>query len=110
MAFPAAPSLSVADQAAVAGWLVLFRATFTEFADATDALVSAKIAEALTRTPEDVWGADLEHGVLYLAAHLLALSPGGEKMRIDSVTTLYGNTRAKLARSVASGFRVAGID
>lgn len=110
MAFPAAPTLSLEDQATLGDWITVFRTTFTEFTDTPDALVGARVAEALERTPLDVWGSSHALGVLYLAAHLLALSPGGEKMRIDNVTTLYGNTRAKIARSVASGFRVAGID
>ena len=109
MAFPSPPVTSTEDTATVVTWVALLRATFAEFADAPSALVTARVQEALTRTPEDVWGDDHAIGVLYLAAHLLALSPGGEKMRIDNVTTIYGNTRRSMARAVASGFRVAGL-
>lgn len=83
---------------------------FPEFFGAPAASVAACIAEAEARTPEDVWGSLRDQGVLYLAAHLLAMSPNAVDMRLknDPTDSIYNVQRRKLARAVASGFRVVG--
>ena len=93
-------------------WLRMFDAVFPEFADAGDALKQSRLAMAITRTDRSVWGVTTitddqlyATGVLYLAAHLLAMSPGGESMRLEGETTIYKQERDRMARSVASGFR-----
>ncbi len=87
-----------------------FRTEFVEFRSTPTPLVQAKLAQALLRTPVNIWGAKQDAGVSYLAAHLIAMSPGGEEMRLDKKkgTTLYQLERRRLSRTVASGFRTAG--
>jgi len=90
-----------------------FRARFPEFAPGPDdATVQAALDAAYLRTPSDVWGVKQDDGAAYLAAHLLALAPQARDMRIgkDARITLYMDERDRMARTVASGFRVTGSD
>jgi hypothetical protein len=84
---------------------------FPEFARATVAMIQAKIDEAELRTPERIWGAKVDLGVKYLAAHLLAMSPFGRELKLanDDGRTIYGDERTRLERIVSSGFRVTGV-
>ena len=109
MAFPQPPTLSSEDTATVAAWKAYFLAVHPEFAAAPETVVTVALVEALTRTPEDIWGEHHAHGVFALAAHLIAMSPGGEAMRLSGETTIYEKERKRLNRIVASGFRVAGL-
>lgn len=83
---------------------------FPEFALAPPSTVAACIAEAEARTPAEVWGSLRDQGVLYLAAHLLAMSPNAVDMRLksDPTDSIYMVQRRKLSRAIASGFRVVG--
>lgn len=88
-----------------------FKALFPEFASAPDAIVQSRITWAEVRTPEDVWGEHREQGLALLVAHLLAQLPQSKDMRLGEKPgeTMYGRERDRLARLVASGFRIAGL-
>ena len=88
-----------------------FRALFPEFTGASDALIQSRLTWAEDRTPADVWGDKRDQGIAWLAAHFLALLPEAKDMRKGEAPgeTSYGRERKRLARSVASGFRVAGL-
>lgn len=109
MTFPQPPTLSSEDTATVAAWRAAFVAVYPEFAAAPTATLDNAIGAALTRTPIDVWGDLHPFGVYALAAHLVAMSPGGEAMRLSGETTIYEKERKRLNQIVASGFRVAGL-
>lgn len=109
MAYPQPPTLSPADTATVVAWYAQFVAIYPEFAAAPLATVYTSIGSALTRTPVDVWGDHHALGVFALAAHLTAMAPGGEAMRLAGETTIYQKERDRLNRVVASGYRIAGL-
>ncbi len=87
--------------------LAEFRERYPEFSSATDALVSAVLAEAASVTPSDVWGTHTDRGVGLMTAHLLTLSPNGARgARLSggpTTNTSYGDERDKLAAAVAQG-------
>lgn len=87
-----------------------FKVEFPEFANAPDALVTAKLADAAAQVNATTWGDLTDRGVKYLAARLLALSPQGRAMKLVSADgkTAYDDTYMAMKRSVASGFRVVG--
>lgn len=82
------------------------------FASTPDPVITLRLAIAEARTPTDIWGeGDVRlAGVLYLAAHLIALEPGARDMRKGERAgeTVYGRERATLEGIVASGYRTAG--
>lgn len=83
---------------------------FPEFADAPKGLVKLVLAEASGRTDENVWGDRYQSGVLYLAAHLLAINPSSRNMAkccTPDGQSSYSRERKRMACAVASGFRVA---
>ena len=90
-----------------------FLGRFPEFCDAPKPLVSSVLEEAKTRTDCDVWGTKWQFGVLYLAAHLLAINPSSKNMRqccdAEGKST-YLKERYRLGCTVTSGFRVTGRD
>jgi len=91
-----------------AEWLVEFRSMFPEYAAASDTLVLSRLPLALVQTPSNIWGSLYKYGVLYLWAHLLAMVPGSENMRLgDGSTGLYKKERDAMAQAVSSGYRVA---
>lgn len=58
-----------------------FCEAFPEFATKPDkATVVAKLTAAQTFCDATRWGNRYQHGVFLKAAHMIALSPGGEKM------------------------------
>lgn len=63
------------------------KARFAEFSPTADALCTAVIAEATLLTSAAVFtvAADFDMAVLYRAAHLLSLSPGGATARLEGV-------------------------
>ena len=87
-----------------------FLVEFAEFTGAENALVDAKLAAALLRTPESIWDDLQDEGIKYLAAHMLALSPFARELKLvqDDGQTIYGKQRAELESIVSSGFRVTG--
>lgn len=82
---------------------------FTPAVSANPAMVDAAIAEAARRIDVDVWGTKSDDGTLYLAAHLLAISPFGQNARLQSKAgeSTYGNEHARMVREVSAGYRVA---
>jgi len=82
---------------------------FPELADAGQPLIEAKIAGAELRVGADVWPASVrDQGVLYRAAHMLALSPYGAqaKMVSKSGETTYGKQYESLVQEIGAGFLV----
>lgn len=90
--------------------LPTFRAQYPEFSKASDALVTARLADAVLRTPSDIWGDKTETGTFLLTAHLLALGPNGRDLRKGEKPgdSPYWRERNRMAITVSSGFRVAG--
>ena len=110
MTLPAAPAdPSAEDIAILLAWYAAFIAVYPEFTAAPQASVVAHILTALRRTPTDIWGDHQSAGVFSLTAHLTAMSPGGEAMRLSGETTIYQKERDLLNRIVASGYRIAGL-
>lgn len=85
-----------------------FLEAFPEFSGeraATD-LIQAKIAEASRSVDSRRWGARTDDGVAYLAAHLLAMSPWGQKARLsdgNTGTTTYKGRFDEMRRQVGIG-------
>jgi membrane-bound ClpP family serine protease len=72
------------------------QSVFPEFASARIPVVTAKIAEAALRCSAGEFGTLQDMAVLYMAAHLIAMSPGGEFARLkfphlekDGAATIY---------------------
>jgi len=88
-----------------------FKALFPEFSRAEDPLVQTRITWAEQRTDEEVWGEKYDQGVALLTAHYLALLPEAKDLRKGEKPgeTMYERERMKVARVVASGFRLAGL-
>lgn len=61
-----------------------FKERYTEFAPTADAVVTAALAEATRRTNATGFGARFDDAVALLAAHLLAMSPGGQQARREN--------------------------
>ena len=85
----------------------------TGFENASDPLIQAKLDEAYRRLSAKTWGDRLDDGAAYLTAHLIAISPGGEEMRIgfggqEKIGNLFDREFQRLKRAVVSGFRVTG--
>lgn len=80
-----------------------FRALFPEFNTAPDQLVQSRLDQAALRIDPAVWGSRAGEGQAYLAAHLLALAPGGQFARLVSKEgkTTYGNEHEKMVIQVA---------
>jgi len=93
------------------------KARWTEFAPTSDTIVTAAIAEAARSCDVAVYGTTYDDAVMYLACHLLAISPQGAASRLDgggapsspsSATadlgrTTYGASLLRLMRSRAGG-------
>ena len=86
--------------------LAEFRASFPEFARAADSQVEAFLARALVSVPATTWGVYQDEGQMYLAAHLLALSPYGQNSRLESddKQTTYGLRYRELQVEVAAAW------
>jgi hypothetical protein len=89
-----------------------FKRRFGEFSDADENIIAEALLEAESRVAADVWGDRRANGVKYLAAHLVSLSPAGEKMRLsvgskaDKGETVYYAEFIRMRRARVSGFRV----
>lgn len=59
-----------------------FKLAYPEFAAAPNEQIESKLIAAQTFCDARVWGNRYEVAVFLKAAHLLAMSPGGEKMRL----------------------------
>lgn len=87
-----------------------FRVIFPEFAKASDALISSRIAMAGARTPADVWNILEAQGIAWLTAALLVNDPAAKDMRKGEKAgdSSYARERRFLETVVSSGFRTAG--
>lgn len=85
----------------------MFDARFPEFAGRPDALLTSTLETAHARCHSDTWGTGRNDGVLYLTAHLLALSPFGREMRMVNRdgTTAYEATYRTLLIGATAGRR-----
>lgn len=93
-----------------------FKALYTEFADAPDALVEGKLAEAVTMCPERVWGDLTDQGVgLYTAQylydspfsrHMARIDQGNDRQGVRTDASPYIDRLRRLVQQVASGYRV----
>lgn len=81
---------------------------FPVFKDAAPTLIQSKLDDAAGQIFAPTWGDKADQGQAYLAAHLLAIDPMGEDMRLskDSDKTVYFMNYKRLVRQVAFGFRV----
>jgi hypothetical protein len=89
-----------------------FKQTFDEFRKADNALVEAKLKLARLRVAASVWGAKADGGVLYLTAHLLALAPAGQNLKLKPETaakTVYLIEFDRMKLEVTYGLRTAGL-
>jgi hypothetical protein len=86
-----------------------FRAFFPDdFSQASDPLVTAKLAAAVARCSEDAFGTEYSYAVLYLTAHLISNSPKGADSRgknDDLGATSYGQEFQAIKR----GHRIRGL-
>lgn len=92
--------------------LSVFRARFPEFALASDSLLQSRIDAAILRTPEDVWGDLADEGSGYLAAHLMALTPGAIALTRNSApgNSPYREERERLEMIVSRGYCNASME
>ena len=83
---------------------------FTAVNEDFPTLIQLVIDEAILQVSLAVWGDKADLGVLYLTAHLLAISPYGEPSRLAPGTgdTIYLHTFKTLQKEVTSGYRVVG--
>lgn len=82
-----------------------FLKSYPDFKDTDYQLVEQKLNQAIARVDSDNFG-DLENeGVMLLTAHLLSISPSGEKTRLvkDSNETIYEKEYRRLAKEVTFG-------
>lgn len=70
-----------------------FIVQFPEFSKAGEALVQAHLDAATACTSEAAFGDLYSQAIAYLAAHMLAMSPFSQQMRIDksSGSSTYGD-------------------
>ena len=88
-----------------------FKSIFPEFSSTPDTLIQSRITWATTRTPEDIWGDNVEQGIAFMTAHFLALLPNAKEMRKGEKPgeSMYLRERNALEMIVSSGFRIAGL-
>lgn len=85
-----------------------FKTLWPEFANAADALVTARIAVAEALCPEAVWTDETlrDEAIGLTAAHALALSPAARDMQLShDGTTIYESRLNDLRAIVAGGPR-----
>lgn len=87
-----------------------FKARYPEFATASDALVTASLADAAAYVDASLAPVDADRGIGLKAADILALSPFGQTARMQSKdgSTTYGNQFAEWVRNRAGGPWIAG--
>lgn len=83
---------------------------FPEFRETDKVLIELCLIEAEDQVGAVVWGSRREIGVRYLAAHLIASGPTGEKARLakDWDATVYMKHFRRAQLAACSGFRVVG--
>lgn len=87
-----------------------FIAQFPEFARVQPPVVNAQLARAARWVDPAVWRTQATDGMMYLAAHFLALSPFGMSTRLAAKdgTTTYKKQFDEMMVAVTGGFVVAG--
>lgn len=83
---------------------------FPELASAPQAVIETELAAAARRV-NAAWGEQANDGIALLAAHAVALGPGGEFARLSktgekSALTTYGQRYQEMMRGIISGDRV----
>ncbi len=89
-----------------------FKNTFSEFRKTDDAEVQAKLDLARLQVEPSVWGLKTDLGVLYLTAHMVALAPAGQNLKLkpeNAAKTVYWQTFTAVKRQVTYGLRTAGL-
>lgn len=83
-----------------------WRSLFPEFDTAPDNLVQSRLDQAALQLDLSVWGTRSGEGQAYLAAHLLAISPGGQFARLqsDKGKSTYGTRYEELVIMVTGLF------
>jgi hypothetical protein len=76
---------------------------YPEFRAAPSTLVDQKIAEAASELDATTWGSRYTRAVMLYTAHLLALTPEGEKMRLKDGSSVYQRRLDTLKRAIAIG-------
>lgn len=85
------------------------RPEFANTAASDPDYVQAMIDEASLEVDAEVWGDKADAGIMWLAAHKLALSPYGNNAELvakDGKTTTYKTHYDALVMQVGHGFRV----
>ena len=82
-----------------------FLKSYPEFKRTSYSLIQQKMNQAVLRTGTDAWGDLHDEGVMLMTAHLLSVSPEGEKTRLHKYTaeTIYLNELKKLRIEVTAG-------
>jgi hypothetical protein len=85
--------------------LSTFRTAYPEFAGVPDATVEGKLADAARSCNEAIFGPRFDEAVGLLAAHKVALAPGGQHARLESdkADTTYRQEWLRLARMCGGG-------
>lgn len=80
-----------------------FQLAYPEFRDTSYSLVQQKLDQARGRLNEAVFSDRWDEGVQLLAAHLLSISPQGEKSRFKTGQTQYNRELTQLKKVVTVG-------
>jgi hypothetical protein len=82
-----------------------FQKSFTEFKDTEMQLIQQKLDAAILRTNATTFGDLTDQAVMLLTAHLLAISPEGEKVRLvkTSSETIYSDELNRMRREATIG-------
>lgn len=89
-----------------------FKDAFEEYRKTDEATVAAKIRFARQRIDAGVWGDKYDQGVMYLAAHLLAVAPAGQNTKLkpeNAAKTVYWQEYERIRNTVVYGIRTAGL-
>jgi hypothetical protein len=81
---------------------------FPEFGAVDTTFLQAHLNAAVLEVDANIWGAKVDQGIMYLAAHKIALSPFGNNAKLVAKdgTTTYEKHYSRLKLQVSSGFRV----
>ena len=82
-----------------------FQKAFPEFKETEYQLIQQKLNQAILRLNATVFGDFLDDSVMLLTAHLLAISPMGEKARLnkDMSDTIYNRELKQIKKEVTIG-------
>ena len=82
-----------------------FRKAYTEFRETETGLIQQKLNQAVLRINSEAFGDLADEGVMLLTAHLLSISPEGEKVRLhkDTSKTIYSEELQRMRREVTAG-------